>query len=555
MLLRRLLAVAAGVALVGLVSDRASAQNEAPFTIRRPPDGATVREKVRVQIPRTSIPEGGYISFYIDGQFHVAVTPPAIDRSKIKPGDLYTFIWDTKKPMKVKGSPKAMMPEDGEHAIEARLYAPKASTLGGSDLKETSAVQVKLANKAVGDPGPVRLRYRYSNGDTRTYNRTGDTSIVVGLTQGLRGTGDQELVSQRSQVQLSVEDVYAQGSAILRNKLKSLRVRQGGQETYYPAEQLPKSLYQELDPFGHVLYQNDTISFDQFAQLGVPVSTTIDLPILPLQPVKVGDTWTTDNVKLDIPGTSPDRQPKVRVTSTFEGVEWEGGYPTAKIRQTYDSSTGGLQEKSITFGTIQVDNPQLKFERDIYIAYRSGRLIKMVRTLEVTGKTSQSVAPSAGAAPGMMMGGGMPGMMGGMMSGPPPGVMGGIPGMRGGPPGGAMMSGPPPGVMSGGRGGRGGRGSMMSGPPGGAMGGAMGGYMSMMSGGRRGGQRSAPGSSGMSMSGMPPGAMMGGRMGGAARGGFAGAGGTQPQAQQQITLKSTTVTELVPSGSRTASAR
>lgn len=550
MLLRRLLAVAAGVALLGLVGDRAGAQNEAPFTIRRPPDGATVREKVRVQIPRASIPEGGYIAFYIDGQFHVAVTPPAADR--IKPGDLYTFIWDTKKPMKVKGSPKPVVPEDGEHTIEARLYVPKASAQGGSELKETSAVQVKLANRAIGDPGPIRLRYRYSNGDTRIYNRTGDTSIVVGLTQGLRGTGDQELVSQRSQIQLSVEDVYAQGSAIVRNKLKSLRVRQGGQETFYPAEQLPKSLYQELDPFGRVLYQNDTFSFDQFAQLGVPVSTTIDLPILPLQPVKVGDTWTTDNVKLDIPGTPPDKQPKVRVTSTFEGVEWEGGYPTAKIRQTFDSNRGGLKEKSITFGTIQIDDPQLKFERDIYIAYRSGRLIKMVRTLEVTGKTSQSVAPSAGAAPGMMMGGGMPGMMGGMMSGPPPGVMSGgsIPGMSGGPPGGAMMSGPPPGVLSGGVRGRGGRGAMMSGPPPGAMGG----YMSMMGGGRRGGTRSAPGSGGMSLSGMPPGAMMG-MMGGPARGGFAATGGTQPQAQQQITLKSTTVTELAPSGSRTASAQ
>jgi len=560
MLLRRLLAVAGGLALLGLASERASAQNEAPFTIRRPPDGATVREKVRVQIPLASIPEGGYVTFYIDGQFHVAVTPSAAERqaltkaaAKANRPALYEFVWDTKKPMKVKGSPTEEAPKDGEHVIEARLYAPKES--GGTELKDTSAVRVTVANKAIDDPGPVRLRYKYIYGDTRVYNRTGDTAVVVGLTQGLRGSGDQELVSQRSQVLLSVEDVYPQGHAIVRNKLTSLRVRQGGQETFYPAEQLPNSLYQELDSIGKVHYQNDTTSFTQFAQLGVPVSTTIDLPILPSHPVKVGDRWTTANVPLDIPGTPPDKQPRVTVTSTFEGVEWEGGYPTARIRQTYNSGIGGMKEKSITFGTIEVENPQMKFERDIYLAYRSGRLVKMVRKLEVTGKTTQSISP-AGGVPGMA--GGPPGMMGGS-----PASMMQMMGMRSAGAGG-LMTGPPPGVMRGGTFGGGipGMAGTPSGPPPGVM---MGGYMGMMSGqrgGGRGGLRGMPG-----ISGGPRGAtgglaggprMPGGLASGAPTGMFprgSTGGATLAQTGQQITLKSTTVTELSPSSAQTASAR
>src|SRR5436189_1730748 len=108
----------------------------------------------------------------------------------------------------------------------------------------------------------------------------------------MQGTGDQELVAQKSKLLVAVEDKYANGSAIVRNKLTQLIIRQGGQETLYPSEQLPKSLYQELDQVGTVRYENASPSFAQFAQLGVPVETTINLPELPTQEVRVGDKWT-----------------------------------------------------------------------------------------------------------------------------------------------------------------------------------------------------------------------------------------------------------------------
>src|SRR5215470_705989 len=64
----------------------ASAQNEAPFTIRKPPDGATVREKVRIEVPLASIPEGAYVAYAIDGQFRIALAPTAEMREKMDPG-------------------------------------------------------------------------------------------------------------------------------------------------------------------------------------------------------------------------------------------------------------------------------------------------------------------------------------------------------------------------------------------------------------------------------------------------------------------------------------
>jgi hypothetical protein len=540
---RKLLAVAGGLALLGMFSaygERASAQNQAPFTIRKPPEGATVREKVRVEIPLASIPEGGYIAYYIDGQFRVALAPTQEQRDKAKPGQPYVFVWDTKAPYRARFSTKDEIPADGEHEIAAKLYAPDPAK--GSVLKESSSVKITVQNKF--DPGnaPITLRYRFVDGSSRDYNRTGDTSIVAGLTQGAGGTDNQELVAENSDLLVAVEDKYPNGNAIVRNLLKTLTVRQGGQETTYPSEQLPKALYQEVDPYGDVKYQNETVSFDQFAQMGIPVSATLELPVLPRQPVAVGDKWQTSNVSLELPGTPPDKQPHVTVDSSFDGVEWQGGYPTAKIHQHYDGSRG-LKLKNILVDNIDVMDPQITLDQDIYIAYRSGTLVKIVRSLDITGKTLQQVTPGAGGAgmtPGGMpgMGMGMPGMMapgGGM-----PGMMSGGPGMGGGMPGGYMQmmqrGGGGGGSPYGGRGrgmnmggmGRGGgrRGGMMSGGSG--MGGSYMQAMQRMNSGR------GMGGPGMMSSGGPG-------MSGGMAGPGAGAVGQQPT---QITLKSTTTTEL-----------
>src|ERR1051325_5175667 len=62
------------------LAERAHAQG-APFTIRRPPDGATVREKVAIEIPRASIAPGGFVALYLDGKFYTAL-PPAPNSNK-----------------------------------------------------------------------------------------------------------------------------------------------------------------------------------------------------------------------------------------------------------------------------------------------------------------------------------------------------------------------------------------------------------------------------------------------------------------------------------------
>src|SRR6266550_1794491 len=123
--LRKLLIVSGMMALSALAV-RTSAQNEAPFTIRYPPDGATVRESIRVEVPLASIPENAYVAYSIDGQFRVALSPTEEQRTKgaTRPGARFVFVWDSKEPMKLRAGMREEQPKDGEHEISATLYVP-----------------------------------------------------------------------------------------------------------------------------------------------------------------------------------------------------------------------------------------------------------------------------------------------------------------------------------------------------------------------------------------------------------------------------------------------
>src|SRR5579883_826611 len=104
---RNVFRVAACAMVMNCASSLVSAQ--APFTIRRPPDNATVREKVVVEIPRSSIPSGAFVAFYIDDNFDVAISPQTGNR-----GSFFEYVWNTKD----------RDVADGPHTIRAVLFTP-----------------------------------------------------------------------------------------------------------------------------------------------------------------------------------------------------------------------------------------------------------------------------------------------------------------------------------------------------------------------------------------------------------------------------------------------
>jgi hypothetical protein len=545
MSIRTFLSVAACAVAISLAASLSAQQGSSPFTIRRPPDGSTVREKVRIEIPRASIQPGGFVAFYIDDKFQVAVAP---EEATNKP---FVFFWDT----------KATKAADGEHTIRAVLFQPTGNSVGdGMQVSEAATSEVKLlvANKVKGGPTSVQLRYNYREGENMEYVRQSTTKIYMGDDKIQEVATERELDSVKAQILLGIEDSRpAEDVALVRNKLTKLAVLQSGQETRFDPQQLSASMYQELNAQGKVLYETGTtVGLTEFLAQGLPVNNTLELPLLPATAKTVGQTWNLPGQRLDIPGLPPALQPRVTLSNKFEGLEWEGGYPTVKIRQTADDIT----LPKLTYGNINIEQAKIQFERIIYVAYKSGTLVKTERRLTITGRTFDQIGqPSAGSAmaggmmggrgPGGMPAGGMAGMSGMMMppgiGGPPPGVMsgrgrGGMPGDGGMPPG---MGGPPPGVMSGrGRGGMPGGGGM---PPG--IGGPPPGVMSGRGrGGMPGGMSGAPPNMGQMMGQM----MRGGRMSGAGMsrpglGGGAMGGAVTPQEPEPITLKTETITTLV----------
>src|SRR5579872_2020189 len=386
----------------------------AQFTIRRPKDGTTVREKQRIEIPRASIHAGGFVALYVDDQFIVAVPPEEQEEGGAqKP---FTYIWDTK------GSGVS----DGEHTIRAVLYEPiggsSAASAGVNEVARTE-VRLNVANKINDGPSAVLLRYRYHEGDNLEYSRNG-TAFAIGALSETGKIGDENLGSVKGTLRLAVEDSRydrAMQSSIylVRNKLTSLSILNGSEEQVFEPSQLSNSRYQELLPDGRVEYETgDKTGTAEFTSLGLPVNNTLELPLLPTLEVSVGSEWKTQNQRIDIPGLSPSKQPRVTLTNKLQDLEWEGGRRTAKIHQTYE---GPLKEKMVQFGPVEVSAPQVKFARDIYVAYDSGLLVRSTRSLTIEGRTTSPV----GAPPPPTTGGGGAGFSGGQGFGAGPNNMGG----------------------------------------------------------------------------------------------------------------------------------
>ncbi len=531
----RLAAGAAALGSLGLPGGRVHAQG-APFTIRRPPDGATVREKVHVEVPQASIGEKSFVVVYLDGKFDAALDPQRLQDSAVsgsataqkKPESrFFTFIWDT----------KAEGVADGQHSVRVVLFDPVEGSVGnlGVTQRATSEVKLTVANKIKDGPSSLRLRYKYPEGKNIEYQRT---SKAVRANSGslTKVSADQELTSINSQLLLGILSNDPGGIALVRNKLTKLDVLETGKEVSFPAKDLAQSMYQELDTQGRVHYETGVLTGIEYG--GLFVDPTIELPVMPTREVTIGDKWTSPEQRIDVPGLPPILQPHVKFQNTLVDLEWEGNYRTAKIHQHADDVK--LPTEIVVEG-MPIMSPSCTYDRDIYIAYTSGTLVRMTRTLTVKGRTNIP-APDAGSPGGG--GGGFPGSGGGGLLGGggnrPPGVPGSFGG--GAPPG---FNGGPPGSG----GGFPGSGGGIPGSPGGKFGGGgKGGGFSPGGGGGLGpgsGGGFGPGGSG----GFP--GSGGGKLGGGG-GGLLGGGGGQNfgsgqggQADFPITIKAINDTQLI----------
>lgn len=123
-----------------------------------------------------------------------------------------------------------------------------------------------------------------------------------------------------------------------------------------------------------------------------------------------GSTWRTQTPVL-LEWATLDKPPMVFATNTLEDVEWQDGYQTARIQQTYQ----GKVDMPIFGGAGTMSGANVKMERTIWFAYKAGKIIRMDTTVEVDGNAPQNILTAM--VPGASVGGAGGGFGGGPFGG------------------------------------------------------------------------------------------------------------------------------------------
>ncbi|MCX6375719.1 MAG: hypothetical protein NTU88_06760 [Armatimonadetes bacterium] len=352
-------AIAVVIACVGVIALSLSAVAQSELRIVRPVDGATVRETVSILVPVSSVPmnpDPGFIACSIDGVYAAASAEKSDD------GRYFVWRWDTKAVQysPETGQPKGR-PKEGKHTIVLQAYSPEKNSGSGKKFGNPAQITVYVKNSASADmpAGGLKLRYNDTVGSVNDYKfrYVENLKSIEGATNFTRALGE-AIEGAEGVVRRSIEDVIDRGSYLVRQKL------QGTLQLYFagraiPADIAPKSEYHVEDSLGHTTYVMSSSS------PGMPIG--VDLPILPSQSVKIGDTWSEPMklFKCALTGESA----KLMSTSTLEGLEWEGGYPCAKITTKF----GG--DVRVPSSTLLTKPLSLTGEATTYFAYRIGKVV------------------------------------------------------------------------------------------------------------------------------------------------------------------------------------
>lgn len=344
------------------------------FTIRRPADGSKVREVVKVRIPKNSIPEGGYIGVLVNGKFLEAVVPDI-------EGNDYVYNLDTKE-RKI---------ADGPMTIETVLYF---YTQGAPQVLNRSSVNVTLDNSTSivnSRPNGFDLRYKFYPGREYVYNRT-QTSTVAFVTQAQAQLGSRaaEIVLNEQKVRYLVAHTNNYGNQGL-IRMQALPDK-GKDHAYLVTAQNPeptKFMDYEMHPIFMRITDRGREVFTSlpvyFPWEGDSTDARTDLfalfppAVLPGSPKSVGDRWAAA-----IPQGSLDLEQKDEIdkmvenlpgSATLEAVEWEQGFPCAKIRS--ELSLGASDLKNIkSLEGVAGQAQSLKIEAIQWFAIDRGIMIR-----------------------------------------------------------------------------------------------------------------------------------------------------------------------------------
>lgn len=374
------------------------------FTIIRPAEGSRVREVVPIRMPRTSIPEGGYVSVYVNDRFVEAMIPQAS-------GTEYIYNLDT----------KGLGLDDGPVKIELVLYL---DTGARSEVLDRTSVNVIVENRSSINvpPGGFLLRYRLNPPREYTFNWEVRQSVsMISQAQAQLGSRAMELPLEAESLRLvmAVDQAYRVPNGY-EGLVRVMPLPEPGKDHAYftvsGTDEPRRYSWRDLSPIfsritdtGREVFSDIPIYFGLEGRSGQASTVNLYLfdilPQLPEERVNPGDVWQAG---FAMPGVTMEealRKDKffnmLPSRGSFEGVEWQDGRPTAKFRVEVRQGVRELADlpdiRAISGGTIQ----RVEIVQEIWFALDIGMVTRIVenQTYEAL------VTPGAGAGAGNGQGG------------------------------------------------------------------------------------------------------------------------------------------------------
>ena len=448
------------IVFVGAVAFSFAGQGS--FTIVRPLDGSTVREKTRILVPKNSVQDSGYIGIFLDGKFLEAVVPKESDDKKY-----LEYMLDTKAY------------EDGNHKLELKYYVDYNSQ---PRVVDSSSIDIVIGNKKgieVPEDG-IQMRYKFNVGSERIYKlqQKQITSIISEADQKKSGARPFEFNSEGEAITLlyAVDNKYGNGEGLMRMQVvpdRGVKNREyaflttsdaTAPQRFYPESMAP--IYMRLTPTGREVFgavPDGMGGGDRFA-----LYAAFPLPVLPSKSIRVGDSWRTnfqqgalDMAKLHTTNTVVEKMVD-QARGEFVGVEWEMGRRCAVIKNTISQGTPTLSKKEGA-ATEGISDRKVSVTETIWFDIDNGIIVKFYQDTTIEGKANFGLIGGGASGNGPSA----PGAAGGRGKGPDDFSITDPFRQRGG------KGGPPPAGMSGGGQKGGPQGAGMAGPAG--MGGAQGG--------------------------------------------------------------------------------
>ncbi|MBC8143568.1 MAG: hypothetical protein H7Y38_19225, partial [Armatimonadetes bacterium] len=412
----RTINVLTGAAItVAAMSGAAWAQ--VPFQVASPANGASVRETVRMAIPRSSLGDAQYLTLTIDGVFRAGIDIPTFKAEKpirtttVEGGERYVnLLWNTKEISKDPKVPENLRTvQDGPHSIEIAAYNAGGRQVGVQNLTLNVNNKGSLPSPASG----ILLSYALRVGARDKYRQKTEVEYIadpqtVPAAQGggrnfggggfngggLRGgppagfggppagfggggrfggqgggpndgsfvprqqpTGPVILPVQNvtANYERTVEDRNGSSTYLVRDKVLN-GVIIGGSGNADRLENVYdfKSRYRAVRSRGLV---------EEYAPASAKApGAYVALPIIDLSGVRrrVGDQWTV-KAPILLEWATLNAPPMVDTQNRLESLEWQNGNRTARIVQTYN----GKADVPIFGGAGTMKSADVKMTRTI----------------------------------------------------------------------------------------------------------------------------------------------------------------------------------------------